>query len=175
MCLVRQTCCNPVHLLPFMHLTTNLRRCWCIYVHQAEYAGLILLLNVSGKAQWKFSSFLIRGSCYGYWIAVNHYRVSFFRILFSVSLLYSEPVAHPMARGFVFKPTVVSSRVEETHRGFIQIHVEIWVQLASQRSKLLPWLSGREGNKYEQQKTLAHTLLSGWSQCSSYSYRMWGV
>lgn len=25
---MRQTCCNPVHLLPFMHLTTNLSRGW---------------------------------------------------------------------------------------------------------------------------------------------------
>lgn len=52
---------------------------------------------------------------------------------------------------FVLKLTVVSSRVEETLRGFIQVHAEIWVhreQLASQRTKLLPSLSGREGNKY---------------------------
>lgn len=36
-------------------------------------------------------------------------------------------------------------------RGFIQIHAELWVQweqIVSHRSKLLPWLSGREENKY---------------------------
>ena len=56
-----------------------------------------------------------------------------------------------MSCEFVLNLAVMSSRAEETLRGFIQIHAEIWVQweqLASRRSKLLPWLSGREGNKY---------------------------
>lgn len=95
----------------------------------------------------------------------------FFFLILSSWSLYSEPVANLMTCGFVLKLTVVSSRVEKTLRGFIQI----WVQLASQRKNLLPWLSGREGNKYAQQKNLAHTPLSKWSQCISHSFWMWDI